>query len=176
MPFGPMASDSLLRRRTQGVRPKAVLVQFGPEDKSFLSADLDRTAGVTTIVGCVGTLLAATLSWLEQTFLNVWLTPSPIRDAGISLVILAMASAVIAGVVLLRRPATPRLAMVLIALALAQVGVAIWNSVAILHAISNAGSHELLISAIGTGAYAGVAGSGTTLAGGFLAWLGRRRR
>ncbi len=127
------------------------------------------------MVGCLGTLVAASLPWVEQTFLKVALTPSPIKGAGILLAILAMASAVIAGGVLFRRKATPQLAIVLIALAVAQVGVAIWNSVAILRDISNAGSHHLLISAIGTGVYVAVAGSGTTFAGGLLAWLDRRR-
>ena len=127
------------------------------------------------MVGCFGTLVAASLPWLEQTFLNVSLTPSPIKGAGIFLAILAMASAGIAGVVLFRRKATPRLAMVLIALGLAQVVLAIWNSVAILRDISDAGSQHLFINAIGTGVYVGVAGSGATFAGGLLAWLDRRR-
>jgi hypothetical protein len=175
MQFRPVAPDSLLKRRTKGVPPNAMLVQLASEGKRLVSADLDRTAGVTTVVGCLGTLLAASLPWVEQTFLNVSLTPSPIKGAGILLAILATASAVIASVVLFRRKATPRLAIVLIALALGQVGVAIWNSVAILREISNAGSHELLINAIGTGAYIGVAGSGTTFAGGLLAWLDRHR-
>jgi hypothetical protein len=45
MQFGPMGPDWFLRRRTKGVSPKAVLVQFAPDEKAFVSADLDRTAG-----------------------------------------------------------------------------------------------------------------------------------
>ena len=175
MQFRLAAPNTLPGRITKGVPPNEVLLQSAPKDKSLVSAHLDRTAGVTTIVGCVGTFLAAILPWGEKTFLNLSLTPSPIADAGLLLAILALASVVIAGAVLLRRPATARLATLLIALALAQVAVAIWDSVTILQELSSAGSHHLLLNAIGTGAYLGVAGSGTTFAGGIIAWIDRHR-
>ena len=173
--FRPLAPNTPLRRITNGVPPNDVLVQVAPTDKTLVSPDLDRTAGVTTIVGCVGSFVAAILPWGEKTFLNLSVTPSPIADAGLLLASLALASAVIAGAVLLRRPATARLATLLIVLALAQIAVAIWDSVTILQELSSAGSHHLLLSAIGTGVYVGVAGSATTFGGSVIAWIDRLR-
>jgi hypothetical protein len=167
-----------------GSRPEAynhsvplekALLQFAPEDGIAVPVEVDRTAGVITIVGCLAMLLASILPWVDRAALSVSLTGTEIQDAGILIAILALISMGLAGAVLLRRPATAGLATLLIVLAVAQVGLAIWDGMAILHAISKADSHQILIRAIGTGAYAGVMGSVTTLAGTILAWARRRR-
>ena len=150
-------------------------LQFASEEESTVPADLDRTAGVITIVGCLATFLAAFLLWVEKAIFGVSLTALAIHDAGELLAVLAAISAGIAGAVLLRRLATAGLAMILIVLAVAQLGLAIWDGATILRAIGQADSHLVLISAIGTGAYLGVLGTVITLAGGILAWTKRVR-
>jgi hypothetical protein len=150
------------------------LLQFAPADQSALPADVDRTAGVVTVVGCLATFLAALLPWLLQAFLSVSLAAAAIQRAGVVLAVLAVISAGVAAAALFRKAATAGVAMALIALALTQLGLAIWNGAAILQAIEHAGSHQVLINAIGTGAYGGVLGSAITLAGGILAWWRRR--
>jgi hypothetical protein len=155
---------------------KKALLRLAPEDRSSVAAaDLDRTAGIVTILGCFATLLAALLPWMEKAALAVSLTTVAISDEGVLLAILALISAGIAAAVLLRRPASAALAILLIALALVQVALAIWVSVTIMHASGQAVSNQPLISAIGTGAYLGVFGSLVTLVGGTLAWTKRRR-
>jgi hypothetical protein len=157
------------------VQLKRAPLRFAREDDSAVPADLDRTAGITTLAGCSITILAAFLPWVEKAAFGVSLTTMGIQGAGILLTVLAMISAGIAIVVLLRRPATAWVAIILTVLALALLGLAIWEGVDIVRAIDQVDSHQVLISAIGTGAYLGVLGSVITLVGGILAWTTRRR-
>lgn len=126
-------------------------------------------------MGCVATILVAFLPWLEQAIFADSLAALTIHDTGRLLIVLTLVSAGIAGGVLLRQPATAALAIILIVLALAQLGLAILISVNILHAIGQADSHQVYIAAIGTGAYGGVLAAVITMAGGLLAWTKRRR-
>jgi hypothetical protein len=157
------------------VQLKRAPLRFAREGDSAVPADLDRTAGITTLAGCSTAILAAFLPSVEKAAFGVSLTTMVIQGAGILLAVLAMISAGIASVVLLRRPATAGVAIILIVLALGQLGLAIWDGVNIVHAIDQVDSRQVLISAIGTGAYLGVLGSVITLAGGILAWTTRRR-
>ena len=150
------------------------LLQFAAGDEAAVPADPDRTAGVITIVGSLFMLLAAILPLVDRSALSISLTGAEIQEAGVLIAILALISIGLAGAVLLRRAASPGLATLLIVLAVAQVGLATWDGMAILHAVSRADANQILIRAIGTGAYAGAMGSITTLAGAILAWTRRR--
>jgi hypothetical protein len=98
-----------------------------------------------------------------------------IQGASIVLAVLAMISAVIAIVVLLRRQPSSGVAILLMGLAAAQLGLATWNGVNTLYAINQVDSHLVLMNAIGSGAYLGVLASAITVAGGVFAWTTRRR-
>ena len=158
----------------QSVPLEKALLQFAPVDERAHPAELDRTAGVVTVVGCLATFLAALLPWLLKGYLTVSQGTVTIQATGVVLAILAVISAGVAGAVLFRKAAKAWVAMTLIALALAQLGLAIWNCADIVHAIGQAGSHRVFTDAIGTGAYGGVLGAAITLAGGVLAWRKRR--
>lgn len=151
------------------------LLQFAPKERAPEPAELDRTAGVITIVGCCATLLAPVLPIVEKALLSVTFPGVGIQGPAVLLILLAGVSAGLAGTVLLRRPATSTVALVLVVLAVAQVGLAIWDSATTLRAISQENSHQVLIRAIGSGAYLGVLGAAITLAGGILASVTLRR-
>jgi len=151
----------------------SVPVQFAHEEVSAAPVEPDRTAGVITLAGCSSTFLATFMPWLQVAAFGASAPAMGIQTAGIPLAILAIVSAGIASVVLLRRPATARLGITLIVLAVLQLGLATWFGSNIVLAIERVDSHLVLISAIGTGAYMSVLGSAMTLAGGVLAWTGR---
>ena len=132
-----------------------------------------RRAGLITLTGCSCTILAALLPWLESIVFGVSVVGTQIQMAGLVLTALALISGGIAVAVLLKRPAPARVAIILLASALAQVGLALWGGANALLVISNADSHLVLIRAIGTGAYLAMLGSLTTMAGGVLAWKRR---
>jgi len=143
------------------------------EDSS--PANAFRTARGITLAGCILTILSAFLPLMEKAAFGVSLTTAGLQYAGVALTVLAMISATLAGVVLLRRPATAALAGVLLLLAVTQLGLAIWSAVSILHSIRAISNDQVFFTAVGTGAYSGVVGSLMTLAGGVLAWTNRRR-
>ena len=120
-------------------------------------------------------ILAAVLPWLEKAAFGFSLTIPERESAGLLLGVPAVISAGIAGAVLFRRPASGGLAIFLIALSVAQLGVSIWFGLNIVDAIHQAQSHLVLITAIGTGAYLAMLGSASTLVGSTLAWTTRRR-
>jgi hypothetical protein len=157
----------------QNVEPSIPPVQFAHEGVTAVPADLDRTAGFITLVGCSITFLAFVMPWLEETAFGVSVPALGTHAAGIPLAFLTIVSAGIAGVVLFRGPATPKVAITLVVSAALQLGLAIWFGSSIVLAIEQANSHLVLISAIGTGAYMSVLGSTLTLVGGVLAWTGR---
>jgi hypothetical protein len=155
------------------MQPKGVPFQFALQEDGASPADFRRTAGVTTLTGCGATILATFMPWVEKAVFGVDATAIGIKAAGMPLAVLATISAAIACVVLMRRPATARIAIVLIVMAMAQLGLAIWFGSSIVLAIEQVDSHLVLISAIGTGAYLSVAGSLITLAGAILALMRR---
>jgi hypothetical protein len=155
------------------MQPQRASVEVAPEDHSSAVAKIGRPAGLITLAGCSCTILVAFLPWLENLVFGVSAAGTQVHVAGIVLTALAVISGGIAAAVLLRRPAPAGVAIILVASALAQIGLAIWGAAGVLHAISNTDSHMVLIRAIGTGAYISVLGSLTTLAGGILAWKRR---
>jgi hypothetical protein len=135
--------------------------------------ELDRTAGVITLAGCSSTFVAIFMPWVQVAAFGASAPAMGIQLAGIPLAILAIVSAGIASVARFRRPATARVAVTLVVLAVLQMGLATWFGSNIVLAIERVDSHLVLISAIGTGAYMSVLGSAVTLAGGVLAWTRR---
>ena len=98
---------------------------------------------------------------------------SGLRDVVPALVALTLISAFIASGVLFRHPAPSAVAIGLLALALAELCLAAWNSVSVLHAIALGDSRLVVGRAIGTGVYMGLLGASLTLAGGVRAWRSR---
>ena len=169
----PMATNSRLGRTNRQMQPESGRVQSAAADDVHIPTDHGRAAGVITLVGCFATILATLLPAIEPAVVGVSVSSRNIPAIAIPLAVLAVISAGIAGVVLLRRPVTARIALILIALAMAQLSLAIWFGSSIVRAIEQADSHLVFISAIGTGAYLSVLGSAITLLGGVLAWTGR---
>ena len=126
-------------------------------------------AGVLTLVGCTFTIVSAFLPWAEEAAFGISLAGLRVQDAAILLAVLAVISAVIAVVVLFRRPVVVRVVIALVVLAVAELGLAIWDAVKIVQTIEQMQTRDVLIGAIGTGAYGAVLGSLATLAGGILA-------
>jgi hypothetical protein len=149
---------------------KRVPFSLASEDHGIV---LDRTAGVLTLVGCGGTVLAAFLPWLERAVFGISLTTSGIQVEVVVLVVLALGSAGIAGVSLLRHHATRALAIILAVLAVAQLALAISNAVNVVHALDQAAADSMFSRLIGTGVYGCIVGSAVTLFGGYLAWTRR---
>lgn len=145
------------------------------EDDSSSPSSASRTAGRVTLAGCGLTILAALLALVEKAAFGVSLMTAGRQLADVALTVLALTSATLAAVVLLRRPATGALASTLLLLAVGQLGAAIWAATSVLNSIRAIGDDQVFFTAIGTGAYLGVLGSLVTLAGGVLAWTNRRR-
>jgi hypothetical protein len=149
---------------------KSARLQLAALDEGAVTA---RTAGIITVVGCVCAILGAFLPWGEKALFGLSISNAGLQSAGILLAGFAVISVCIAGPVLLRRPATAAIAIILILLALAQLGLAIWNGVNIVQAIAESDSRMVAIRTIGTGAFLGAAGALITLAGGIMAWTKR---
>lgn len=158
------------RRRTQ-----EGAIQSASDDHRAVPVGVNRTAGVVTLVGCSATILAAFLPSIERAF-GISLTASGLQGEMVLLVVLAVMSGGIAGFALLRRPATPALAIILTALALAEVCLAIWHAGSVAKELEQFDSGLLFGRLIGTGAYGCILGSAMTLAGGVLAWTKRESR
>jgi len=133
----------------------------------------DRTGAAVTLAGCLMTLVAAVLPWGEKATFGISLAATQGADARILLAALAAVSAGTAGAVLLWRPGTGVVALVLVGLAAAQIAAATWFGVNIVNQVREANPNLILINAIGTGLYMAGLGSVTTLAGATLAWAKR---
>lgn len=141
----------------------SALVQRAPRDEMAV------WAGVLTLVGCTFTMVSAVLPWAERAVFGISLAGLEVKGGAILLAVLAAISAGIAIAVLFRRPVVLRVVIALVALAAAELCLAIWNAVSIVQAIEQTHSRAVFIGAIGTGAYGAVLGSLATLAGGILA-------
>jgi hypothetical protein len=150
-------------------------IQVAQADDDLVAVDGHRDAAAIIVGGCIMAILAAILPWIEKAAFGFSLTIPERESAGLLLGILAVISAGIAGALLFRGPASGHVAIFLIALAVAQLGVGIWFGVNIVDAIRQGQSHLVLLTAIGTGAYLAVLGSASTLVGSTLAWTTRRR-
>ena len=146
-------------------------IRLVPEDGHAVPEDLDLTAAVLTFVGGTAAVLSAFLPWLETAGLGIALLK--VDAPGLVLAALAVISMALAGFVLVRRSATPAVAVVLILLGAAQLGLASWHLADVVNAVRQVDSRLVLMSIIGTGLYMGVMGSMVTLAGGILAWTRR---
>jgi hypothetical protein len=131
------------------------------------------TAWVIVLVGCASAILGAFLPWGEKALFGISISKAELQTAGGLLAGLAAISICIASFVLLRRPAIAAIAIILIFLALSQIGVAIWNAANIVQLIAHSDSRQIAMRTIGTGATLGVLGSLITLAGAVMAWTTR---
>jgi hypothetical protein len=155
---------------------KGAPVHFVREDDNAALVVAGRSAALVTLAGCSLTFLSTLLPWVEKAAFGISLATTGIQSARVLLAVLALISAGTAGVVLQRRRATAGVAIVLIVLAVMQLGVALWDGANIVYAIEQVSSHQVLFSAIGTGVYGTVVGSVVTVAGGILAWTRQGRR
>ena len=126
-------------------------------------------------MGCTGTVLAAFMPSLESA-VGISLTASGMQGELALMVGLAVVSGGVAAFALLRRPATPALAIILTALAVAQLGLAIWHAGSVMNELEQLDSRLIFGRLIGTGAYGCILGSAATLAGGVFAWTKREPR
>jgi hypothetical protein len=157
------------------VQLKRAPIQLAHGDDDIVAVDGHQTAAAIIVGGCIMAILAAILPWIEKAAFGFSLTIPEREPAGLLLGVPAVISAGVAGALLFRRPASGRIAIFLIALAVTQLGVSIWFGLNIVDAIREAQSHLVLITAIGTGAYLAILGSASTLVGSTLAWTTRRR-
>ena len=141
---------------------------------SAAPANPARTTGIIILLGASCALVRVLLPGLEQAAFGVSVTKPESEPAAMMLAGLALIGAVIAGVVLLRRPATAPVAIVLVLLACAQVGLAIWSGATTMQGLQHE-SGRVLANSIGTGLYLGLLGAGLTLAGAIAAWVKRTR-
>lgn len=148
-------------------------IRLAREAEDAEPASHDRVPAAVALAGCLMTLLAAVMPWGEKAVFGVSLASTQ-GNARILLGILAVVSAGIAGVLLLRTPGAGVVALVLSGLAAWQIGAAIWFGQIILNEVRQADAHLILINAIGTGVYMAAIGSLTALAGAILAWTRRR--
>ena len=133
----------------------------------------DRAPAGVALVGCLMTLVAAVVPWGEKATFGFSLASTEWADARILLAALAAASAGIAVAILLRRPRSPVVALVLVGVAVAQIGAATWFGMTVVNELREANPHLILINAIGTGVYMAGIGALTTVAGAILAWTRR---
>jgi hypothetical protein len=111
---------------------------------------------------------------VEKAVFSISLVRSDLEVAGVLLAALAVVTAGIAVFTLVRTPPTATIAIILMVLASAQLGVAIWHSLSILSWLQH--SPHVWADAIGTGLYLGVIGAVTSLAGAFVMWTNRAGR
>lgn len=111
------------------------------------------------------------MPWVEKTMFAISLAKFDLQFAAILLASLAAVAAGLALFVLLQPPPTSAIAVALILLALAQLGVAAWDGLGIITQLGP--SPHVWADAIGTGLYLGVLGAVISLWGGILAWAAR---
>jgi hypothetical protein len=149
-------------------------VKRAPLDDQHLSADPVRTAATLILLGSACQIFRLFMPWVERALFSITLVRFDLEVAAIILAALATVAAVIAVFALLRPPPTAATAIVMVVLASAQLGVAVWHSLSILSWLQH--SPHVWADAIGTGMYLGVIGAVTSLAGAFLMWTNRAGR
>jgi hypothetical protein len=153
------------------MQPKRAPVKRAPLDDQALSADPVRMAATLILLGSACQIFRLFMPWVEKAVFSITLARFDLQVATILLAALAAVAAVIAVFALLRPPPAAATAIVLVLLASAQLGVAVWHSLSILSWLQQ--SHHVWADAIGTGMYLGVIGAVTSLAGALLTWTNR---
>jgi hypothetical protein len=153
------------------MQPKRAPVKRAPLDDQALSADPVRMAATLILLGSACQIFRLFMPWVEKAVFSITLARFDLQVAAILLAALAAVAAVIAVFALLRPPPAAATAIVLVLLASAQLGVAVWHSLSILSWLQQ--SHHVWADAIGTGMYLGVIGAVTSLAGALLTWTNR---
>jgi hypothetical protein len=131
-----------------------------------------RRAGAVILAGSSTAIVGVLLPWVVLVAFGISLARLGLGAAG-SLAGLALLSAGIATLVLLRRPATAAVGIVLILMAVTQLGLAIWADASVVHAIAQTDTHDVMLNTIGTGSNLNVLGAAVSLVGGYLAWRTR---
>jgi hypothetical protein len=136
-----------------------------------LPGDPGRIAATLVILGSVCQVVRMFMPWVEKTVFAISIARFDLQFAAILLAGLALVAAGLAIFVLLQPPPTGTIAIALILLALAQIGVAVWHGTGLVAQLGH--SPHIWADAIGTGLYLGVIGGVISLWGGILAWTGR---
>ena len=150
---------------------KRAPVRHAPEDDRPIPADQVRVAATLILLGSACGIFRLFMPWVEKAVFSISLAESGLVVAATLLAALAAVAAVIAAFVLLRPPPAGVTAAVLVLLASAQLGLAVWHSLSILSWLQL--SHHIWADAIGTGMYLGVIGALISLVGAFLTWANR---
>lgn len=145
-----------------------------PLDDQALPADPARVAATLILLGAAFQIFRLLMPWVEKAVFSISLARVDFEVASLLLTALAVVAAGFAGFTLVRPPPTAAIAIVLVLLASAQLGVAVWHSLSILSWLQH--SPHVWADAIGTGMYLCVIGALTSLAGAFLMWTNRAPR
>jgi hypothetical protein len=149
-------------------------VKRTPLDDHALPADPARVAATLIMLGAACQIFRLLMPWVEKAVFSISLARFDFEVASVLLAALAVVAAALAGFTLVRPPPTTAIAIVLVVLASAQLGIAVWHSLSILSWLQH--SPHVWADAIGTGMYLCVIGAVTSLAGAFLTWTNRAGR
>jgi hypothetical protein len=149
-------------------------VKRTPLDDQAHPADPARVAAILILLGAACQILRLLMPWVEKAAFSISLAKVDFEVASVLLTALAVVAAGFAVFTLVRPPPTATIAVVLVLLASAQLGVAVWHSLSILSLLQH--SRHVWADAIGTGMYLCVIGALTSLAGAFLTWTNRADR
>lgn len=138
-----------------------------------MPADSAQSSGVFILAGAGSILLGSAAPWLLKVVFGISVVTSGLPYVVPGLVALTVLSAVIAITVLFRRPASSAVALGLIALAVAQICLAIWNALSVWELLAVDDPRLVVGRAIGTGVYLALLGASLALAGGILALRSR---
>jgi len=143
-------------------------------DDQPLTANPARVAATLILLGAACQIFRLLMPWVEKALFSISVARSDFDVASLLIAALAVVAAGIAGFTLVRPPPGAAIAIVLVVLALAQCGVAVWHSLSILTWLQH--SPHVWADAIGTGMYLCVIGALTSVAGAFLTWTNRAGR
>jgi hypothetical protein len=149
-------------------------VKRAPLDDQHRPADPIKIAAALILVGTACQVVRLLMPWVEKAVFSISLARVDLEVASVLLAALAVVAAGIAVFALVQPPPTAATAIVLIVLASAQLGVAVWQSLSILSWLQH--SPHVWADAIGTGMYLGVIGAAISLGGAFAMWTNRAGR
>jgi hypothetical protein len=149
-------------------------VKRTPLDDHALPAGPARVAATLILLGAACQIFRLLMPWVEKAVFSISLARVDFEVASVLLAALAVVAAGFAVFTLVRPPPSAAIAIVLVLMGSAQLGIAVWHSLSILSWLQH--SPHVWADAIGTGMYLCVIGAVTSLAGAFLTWTNRAGR
>src|SRR5258706_9768820 len=103
-------------------------VKRAPLDDQALPADPARVAATLILLGAACQIFRLLMPWVEKAVFSISLARLDFEVASVLLTALAVVAAGLAGFTLVRPPPTTAIAITLVVLASAQLGIAVWHS------------------------------------------------